>query len=296
MKFTNKLDLPQPIVDAVMADPYSKGASDFSVTELIKPAYQCRLIRDHYDEITVDVSERFFSLLGQLTHLVLERTQHTAADYITEKRYFAKIDGCTISGQADVFFPKPGLLQDYKLTSVWKIVHQGYDDWIAQLNMLRRLMAHNGLKVERQQIVALLRDRDKKKAKLERSYPQQDMVVVDMPLWTEDSLTAYMSARVMFHREARDAKELAEVPPCTPEECWATETTWAIKKKGATRAINGGVFPTQEAAEEKLKEVGASSHVVEYRPGFRRRCADYCDGSEFCPHWARIKQENAGSF
>ena len=35
MKVTNRLGLPQPIVEVLSRDNYSKGDADFSVTELI---------------------------------------------------------------------------------------------------------------------------------------------------------------------------------------------------------------------------------------------------------------------
>jgi hypothetical protein len=101
-----------------------------------------------------------------------------------------------------------------------------------------------------------------------------------------------MSTRIMFHKAARDAKALAQIPPCTPEECWSTETTWAVKVPKRKTAVR--VFASREEAEEFAADTKDS--FLEYRPGYRRRCADYCDGSEFCPAWARYKQENQGSY
>ena len=37
MKITNELGLPEPLVDAVRNDGYTKGNADFSVTGLISP-------------------------------------------------------------------------------------------------------------------------------------------------------------------------------------------------------------------------------------------------------------------
>jgi hypothetical protein len=73
VKFSNNYDLPEPIVRAVIFDPYTKGDSDFSATGLAKPARAGALEIKHADEITEDVSDRLWSLLGQLGHLLLER-------------------------------------------------------------------------------------------------------------------------------------------------------------------------------------------------------------------------------
>lgn len=68
---TNKLNLPLAVVQAVTNDPYTRGDSDISVTQLISPPYQRRL-RQTVEPVE-DVAERLFSLYGQLAHGLLER-------------------------------------------------------------------------------------------------------------------------------------------------------------------------------------------------------------------------------
>jgi hypothetical protein len=85
MRWTNKYDLPDPIVRAVVFDPYTKGASDFSATELAKPPRLRTLSMKHRDELTEDVSDRLWSLLGQLGHLLLERAYQKDIYDILEK-------------------------------------------------------------------------------------------------------------------------------------------------------------------------------------------------------------------
>ena len=58
MKITNELGLPEPLVDAVRNDGYTKGNADFSVTGLIGPPYQRKLMGEFGEKITEDVSER----------------------------------------------------------------------------------------------------------------------------------------------------------------------------------------------------------------------------------------------
>ena len=47
MKITNNANIPQPIVDAIKNDSYSKGKADISVTQLIAPAQIVALERKH---------------------------------------------------------------------------------------------------------------------------------------------------------------------------------------------------------------------------------------------------------
>ena len=73
MKITNNHNLPQSVVSAVSNDPYDRGGSDYTCTELISPVRQVMLRHRHGDEITEDASDRVWSLLGQAVHHILER-------------------------------------------------------------------------------------------------------------------------------------------------------------------------------------------------------------------------------
>ena len=72
-KYMNKLNLPQPIVDAVKYDGHRKG--DYSITELPKSPKELWLTRRHDDEIVVDVSDRLWVLMGNAIHSVLEKSK-----------------------------------------------------------------------------------------------------------------------------------------------------------------------------------------------------------------------------
>ena len=83
MLITNNEALPQPIVDAVTKDPYSRGDSDISVTQLLQPARKVVLEKKHDHEMVVDAADRLFALLGQIGHGILERAANSG---IVEKR------------------------------------------------------------------------------------------------------------------------------------------------------------------------------------------------------------------
>jgi len=72
MKLTNKYGAPGSIVDAIHNDPYTKDGADFSVTELIKPPQIRRLWQEHEDEISIDVRDEMFKLLGTAVHNLLD--------------------------------------------------------------------------------------------------------------------------------------------------------------------------------------------------------------------------------
>ena len=118
MKYTNNLNLPEAIVEAVKYDDYDAGEADISVTSLIGPSLLRQLKKQHKDEVVVDVADQIFRLTGQALHEVLRRAN---ANDTAEKRLFAEIDGKTISGQFDTLSLRSDTLSDYKETSTWSI-------------------------------------------------------------------------------------------------------------------------------------------------------------------------------
>lgn len=98
MILTNKLNLPKSIVNAVRNDPYTKGDAHISVSQMIGPARKRAIEIKHSAELTEDVADRIWSLMGQIAHGILERADEHG---ITEQRLFIKRHGWTISGQFD---------------------------------------------------------------------------------------------------------------------------------------------------------------------------------------------------
>lgn len=217
--YTNDLNLPQAVFDAIVNDPYDKGDSEFSVTELISPPQQKALQREHEDELTEDVSDRLWSLYGQLTHLLLERANK---DDLAEERLFMVINGTKISGQIDSLSLAGGVLSDYKFTSSWgyKPGAAAKPEHVEQLNMQAMLLRSNKkkIKIEGLQIIALLRDWLKSRAKFDRKneYPKKPIIIQPIPIWTQEECIRFTAHRIHLHKEARKGN----VPECTKEERW----------------------------------------------------------------------------
>ena len=64
MKITNRYDLPQPLVEMMSKDRYSKGASEYSVTGLLSPPKVQRLREQYDDALEQDISEMLYAFLG----------------------------------------------------------------------------------------------------------------------------------------------------------------------------------------------------------------------------------------
>lgn len=280
-RITNKMNLPEALVEAVKNDGYTKGESDFSATGLLKPARQAELMRRHKDEIVEDASDRIWSLIGQAAHTILERANKND---IAEKRYFAAFGDYTVSAQIDSLSARGGVLTDYKVQTVYKFKpNQEPDaDWVAQLNIQAEILKRNGVKVNELKIVGILRDWSKMKAKQDRDgYPQSQVVEVHIPLWPSEVTTKFIENKINKLIEARES-----LPECSKEEMWAKDDKWALMEKGKKRAIK--LFDDETIANEMAD--GISKRFVEHRPGDRTRCEHYCSVAQFCKQFQDYKK------
>jgi len=283
VRLTNVNDLPDAIVRAIENDDYTKGDAEISVTGLDSPARLVALRREHEAEIVEDASDRIWSLLGKAVHGILERAETMG---IAEQRLFTEVLGWRLSGAMDrlamVSEPEDDGwwgIDDYKVTSVWSLKDGGKREWISQLNSYAELCRRHGYRIRRLRIIALLRDWSKNEALRYGSsgYPQQQVAVVEIPLWTPAEVQQHWEARIDAHQQA-----MFVLPHCTPEERWQRDPAWALTVAGRKTAVR--VFGDPEAADAALeaarakpaKGKKADDYSVQYRPGTAIRCQSYC--------------------
>ena len=134
MKITNKFNLPDTLVEAVKIDGYSRGQSDYSVTEIMSPPRIQRLRQAHYHEMEQDVTDKLWAVMGTAIHKIMEDTN--VKGHVKEERIFAEIDGVVLSGAIDLQTGNDNGVDitDYKFTSAWAL-RQDKIDWVQQLNI-----------------------------------------------------------------------------------------------------------------------------------------------------------------
>jgi len=300
MRFTNNLKLPQPLVDAVTNDPYHAGECEISVTGLINAPRRRVLLKRHDDVIEEDVSDRLWALFGQVGHGILERAAIDDGTRVIEKRFFAKLDDWTISGQLDLLqfkteketpegvywkkrlrFLEKGVLADYKIMSVWEIVYGMREEKVAQQNMLAWLCKMNGLRVGKIQIVSLLRDWSRFRALQGGKYPSRQIVVTTLPYWSMEKTESYIRDRIRLHKEAEEL-----LPLCTEEERWHKDDKWAVMKTGRKSALR--VFNSEIDAKHHIEGLVEKDEkldgflTITKRLGEDTRCLHYCAAAKFC--------------
>lgn len=287
MKLTNKFSLPQTIINVISRPEYTKGKANFSVTELLNSPRIVQLKRKHWNSLEEDASDMVWSLFGSAIHKVLEHGKDE--NHIIEERIHIEVDSTRISGAIDLQEVEDGgiVLSDYKTTSAW-VVQNMKQDWHNQLNCYAYLVeTAKKIPVKKLQIVAIVRDWSRRDV-VKEGYPQAPIVVIDIPLWPYEERERYVRDRISKHTTAVFDMEIGDdLQPCTPEETWEKETSYAVKKEGGVRAKS--VHKTREEAEAVLTK----GYFVEVREGERTRCANFCQVSQFCDQYKTYLKEKS---
>jgi hypothetical protein len=293
MKITNKFNVPETLVALATRDYYTKGKSDYSVTEIISPPRIQRLRRKHFEEIEQDVSDMLWMLLGTALHVVAERSE--VLGHTNEERLSVGIDGIILSGAIDLQKDEADgiTITDYKFTSAWALMNDK-PEWEQQQNIYKYLVERVKKKpVKGLKICALIRDWSRRDAQNKADYPQAPIQVIDIPMWTFDRTEAFIKERVEMHRDSKvNADWGDELPLCSEEERWVRQTTYAVKKEGRKTAVR--VFDTQDEADALLKEMPEKDKgFIEIRKGEAVRCTgNFCGVSQWCSQFQNQKEQS----
>ena len=108
-------------------------------------------------------------------------------------------------------------------------------------------------------------------------YPKAPVQIVDIPVWKDEDVEAYIKERVKLHKKSKLLSDIGdELPLCTDEERWKKPTKYAVMKKGAKRAVK--LFDDLDTANTVCAENNKEgSFYVEKRVGEAIRCTgNYC--------------------
>lgn len=285
MRITNRKGLPQPFVDAVTRD-YEYTPKRYSVTQMLKGPREAILCRRHADEIEKDVSEMVWLIFGTVAHSILEQAQETDTQLKENKIAVEMPNGYTLSGIFDLYDDATGTVTDYKTASTWKVVFGDWADYREQLLAYAWMLRQIGFDAKRGEIVALLKDHSKTKARTERNYPSDPVERVQFD-FSDAELAEFGERIAAKFREIERCEALADddLPLCSPEERWHKGDKWAVVKEGNKRAAK--LFDSEPAAQahaERLQADTGKKHRVDFRPGTDQKCLEYCDARPFCSY------------
>lgn len=257
-----------------------KHPNDIYMTELTQTDLVYYLKRKFTEQLSEDVSELMFALMGSAVHYILDKGAH--ANALTEERLVVPVMGYNVVMRPDNYLDK--VLSDWKVTRVFAFMLGEKEDWAFQLNGYAWGLEQYGFPVERLVINAILRDWDRRRAKFERDYPPIPFVSVDYPLWPLEKTEGLIRDNLMKFKRV-DQGHVPEV--CPDEYRWHRPDFYAVKKKGTKRAIPGGAkFKTRADAEAfaEKKESPKYKCEIEFRPGSYARCLEFCPVRTVCPY------------
>lgn len=278
-KITNKTGLPSAFVNMAINDQYEKKPKHYSVTTLLSPILMT-LLSQRY-EVEVDVSDLIWMLFGTAVHSILEK--HDKTGYSEIRMEVPIKGGYYFTGKFDLYNEKDFSIEDYKVTTAWKVLNEDFDDYKKQGLMYAWLLRKTQQKhVSKLKFHLLLKDWKKNDLLRFENYPEK-------PVWTwkyqiresdfieiEKFIKDRLSQLIYYEN-----KPLNEIPICSLEERWNMGDKYAVMQNGNKRAKR--VFDDKIEAEKYRIEKGYD--YIEKRPGIDKRCEDYCEYNSVCPYW-----------
>lgn len=313
MKVTNSENLPFPIVEAIKSfTNYEYTPDKYSVTTLAKGTKEIILSRRYEKELEMDASDMIWSVVGNIGHGFLEKTEEEA-DEIHEQYFTLAIphyrdEGfipygmaadfddevdrvLTLSGKMDLVNILSGKITDYKFTSVWQYAFGAKEEWKRQLGGYALILNGNGFESTEAENVVIYRDWSLPESLRSTNYPKKQCQVLTFD-FTDDYLAETYNrliaklADILSYEDAPDD----EIPPCNPEERWDRPTKWAAMKNSRKSAVK--VFDSKEDADSFIAS-GAAEYLQE-RTGESVKCKMYCSCCQFCNFW-KEKYQNANA-
>jgi hypothetical protein len=286
MRVTNKYNLPEPLYHALVdKGEFKMELGRVRATTLIMPVRQSLLMLRHDAEIEEDASDAFWRLLGKAMHSVLQTSQ--SWNTLKEIPLSFKLGNWTVTGHADLW-ESTKVLSDYKITSAWSYVFRRPDDYEDQLNLYRLGLSEIGIEVKALQAVQLFRDWQRSRAD-DQKYPQIPIAILPVKTWTLEGTRDYFVRRITILEENWDKPD-NELPLCTPEETWTSETTYAVMTEGRKSAHR--VLSSMALALEWVEENGdkLKKPSIVTRLGSARRCEEYCGVAPHCSQFQATKE------
>lgn len=280
MIITNQFNLPQTLVDACKRD-HTLQPNEYRVTSLLNGIREILLTRRHDHEIEVDVSEMIWAIFGRAVHSIFER--QASPDYFKEERLYCEFGDYTLSGQFDEYHIDGMELNDFKVSSIYKVKLGEFDDWRKQQLIYAYLLMRHSIPVCRGKVTALLRDWTPYKARQDKDCPPLQVYIKEFAFNEQDIHDIEAFIEITFAEIDRWKNEPDDsLPVCTPEQRWYRDEKYAVMKEGNKRASR--LCESEQDAEKWIEENGkkGNKYRVDLRPGDNIKCMDYCKARQFC--------------
>lgn len=296
MKITNKLNLPRPFVSAVESD-YEYKDKQYGVTSLLSDSLrETMLKRRYHHEIEQDVADMIWMIVGNGIHKVLEDATEELHELKEEYLKIDILEDYKISGRADLYNEQLKKVTDYKTCSVWKVIYGDYEDWRKQTLIYCWMFRKLGFEANNGEIIAIMKDHSKAKAKFDSNYPQFPIQTISFNFTEKDfeDIEEFLINRFKEIKQLEKCND-EELPMCSLKDRFNSGNKYAVKKKANKTATK--LHDTLEEAQNHLENLEAqypNIYEIETRLGEDKKCLEYCSVCEFCPYY-RSKYDNGSN-
>jgi hypothetical protein len=311
-EYTNKTNLSLALAVFLMYDNYDYDERDnvISATGLIKPLRQLILSQQNKSLAkTVDIADLVASRMGSAIHTGCEEAwtdpdnvkkalkalgasedsinsikinppyvKHGETPVYVEQRAEKEILDFTISGKYDLVLD--GVLNDYKSTSVWTYVFDSNKDNYIKQGSIYKWLSPDKITSDYININYIFTDWSAVKARADtKSYPQQKVLTKKYLLWGPTETENWIKNKLETFKLHSNTPQ-AELPECTNEELWASETTYKYYKNPSKLDRSTKNFKSMHEALIRKTDDGDVG-VIKTVPGEVKACR-YCPVVSIC--------------
>lgn len=301
----NNSGLAPMVADAMQPAPYLPcGGSDYSATSLIQSPRELQLKKRHKHEYaaTKDIKDDWVLFIGNAVHSAIEKEleKKYPTRYMVERKITRHDMGRRVVAKFDAHDVERGVLADHKTTRIGnrrgspELWEEMKPEHKKQLMLNAFFLMKEGYEVKELAINNTFLDWQPGVAKFCKAdvYPQAPSIEITEPCPSFEECEAYYFERLNAHIAAENIPDDA-LPQCTPEECWQSETVWAIENKATGRSRKN--CSTRKEAEEffadKLTPTTRKTHHIVERKGTRTKCDMFCDAAPYCNQYAEYLKE-----
>lgn len=290
--------------------------------KLLRKRYKDRIKEDN------DISNDSKMMFGTMAHLMIERsTQAYYADPefantpelipISEKRIVINYPASELTSnlefnvvmKVDLFYPEnpalgnhplrayhDGAIWDLKTGTVWDYKYKAkfIAKVKAQIDMYKYGIEEHGFeggkkhKVNRAYALLWMKDWQASGMDRDSNYPDNDMVVIEIPLDDNDTIRKRIKSKIVLHSVYQGDPQSYH---CTTEERWSKQTEYAVYANPhgdrATKLFKDKMSDDENKADavaflDTLITKFPNAVIVE-RAGMHTRCVkNYCSVADFC--------------
>lgn len=305
MKYTNRLNIPIPIMAWLITNEYNVRTDNaISVTTLLKSVRQIILGRRYKESNKeVDVSDLVNSRMGTAIHSSIENAleeknfikvmseyglnnpEALYAKITSEKRTDKELLGFTITGQFDLAYN--GYVMDIKSTSTWKYVLGDGDDYIKQMSIYKWLN-QDIITQDVGYICYIFTDWSQVKAMQDSQYPQARIQIKEFPLMSLYETEQYIREKldlIKYHEDNNTSDD--RLPECSAIERWEEKPVWKYYKDATKLTRSTKNYDNPSEAYRRFHDDGAKGKIIEVK-GESKACK-YCAYINYCNQYEELR-------